>query len=199
MAGTAPGGARRIISDPQTIQVFILSLMERVGYPLTYTNVADIVMQDRVVDFADFGEYFQKLLDKGHVVEHTEDVVKDGLNPYGHPTYTVSDTGRVVVETLESTIPPHIREKSCRNAIRYLDFARRGATVSQNTTSVANNEMLHLEIRDRAGLQFDLTIRPDNPYQLDLMRSKFADHPEKIFKGFLALLTGEVDYLFAER
>ena len=124
---------------------------------------------------------------------------KDELNPFGHPTYTVSETGHKIVESLESTIPASIREKSCRNALRYLDFTRSGTTVSQNMTSVANNEMLHLEIRDRRGLVFDLTIRPDNPYQLDLMRSKFSERPEQVYKKILALLTGQVDYLFADR
>ena len=199
MANTPPIEPHHRITDGQTIQVFILSLMEHVGYELTYTNVADIVMQDRVVDFVDFGVYFQKLLEAGHITEHTENVKKDELNPYGHPTYTVSDTGRIIVEGLESTIPPYTRERSYRNALRYLRFARSGTSVSQNLTSVGNTEMLHLEIRDKKGLVFDLTLRPDNPYQLDLMREKFADHPEKIFKGFLALLTGEVDYLFSDR
>ena len=199
MANTTPNEPGFRITDPAIVRVFILALMDRVGYALNYTSVADIVMQDRVVDFIDFGENFSALLEKGYVVEHTENVEKDELNPFGHPTYTVSETGHKIVESLESTIPASIREKSCRNALRYLDFTRSGTTVSQNMTSVANNEMLHLEIRDRRGLVFDLTIRPDNPYQLDLMRSKFSERPEQVYKKILALLTGQVDYLFADR
>ena len=199
MANSPANEPHNRITDPATVRVFILSLMDRVGYALNYTSVADIVMQDRVVDFIDFGENFRALLEKGHIVEHTENVEKDDLNPFGHPTYTVSETGHKIVESLESTIPASIREKSCRNALRYLDFTRSGTTVSQNMTSIANNEMLHLEIRDHKGLAFDLTIRPDNPYQLDLMRTKFSERPEKIYKGFLALLTGQVDYLYADR
>ncbi len=199
MANKPPIEPHHRITDGQTIQVFILSLMEHVGYELTYTNVADIVMQDRVVDFVDFGIYFQKLLEAGHIVEHTENVKKDELNPYGHPTYSVSPTGKAIVEVLENTIPPYTRERSYRNTLRYLQFTRSGTSVSQNLMSIGNTEVLRLEIHDKDGVAFDLTIRPDNPYQLDLMRSKFADHPEKIFKGFLALLTGEADYIFAER
>lgn len=199
MPNTPPNEPRHRITDGKTIQVFILSLMDHVGYALTYTSIADIVMQDRVVDFVDFGEHFQKILEKGYVVEHTEDVEKDELNPFGHPTYTVSESGQRIVETMEGTIPQFTREKSCRNALRYLDFARSGTSVAQNLTTIGNNEMLHLEIRDRRGLSFDLTVRPDNPYQLDLMRTKFAERPEKIYKGFLALLTGQVDYLFADK
>ena len=199
MAHTPPNEPRHRITDPQLIQVFILALMDHVGFALTYTNIADIVMQDRVVDFVDFGNYFHKLLENGHIIEHTEDVRKDDLNPHGHPTYTLSEAGHVIVDSLADSLPPYTRERGYRNAIRYLDFTRSGTSVAQTLTSVGNNEMLHLEINDRKGLKFDLMIRPENDYQLDLMRSKFADHPEKIFKGFLSLLTGEVDYLFAER
>ena len=187
------------ITDPSIIQVFILALMDHVGYALTYTNVADIVMQDRVVDFVDFGECFHTLLQKGHIIEQTENVKKDELNPYGHPTYTLSETGHVIVDSLADSLPAYTRERGYRNALRYLDFERSGTTVAQSRASVGNNEMLHLEIRDRKGMKLDLMIRPENGYQLDLMQSKFADHPEQIFKGLLSLLTGEVDYLFANR
>ena len=196
---TPPSEPRHRITDPVTIQVFILTLMDHVGYALSYTSIADIVMLDRVVDFVDFGVYFQKLLEAGHVVEHTDDVEKDELNPYGHPTYTVSETGHKVVDSLAGTIPPFTRERGCRNALRYLDFARSGTAASQSLVTVANNEMLHLEITDRRGVCFDLTIRPDNPYQLDLMRTKFADAPEKVYKKFLAVLTGEADYYFNDK
>ena len=196
---TPPNEPHHRITDPMTIQVFILSLMEHVDYALTYTSIADIVMQDRVVDFVDFGIYFQKLIENGHVVEHTEDVERDELNPHGHPTYTVSETGHKIVEALGGSIPPFTRERGCRNALRYLDFARSGTAVSQNFTTVGGNEMLHLEIKDRRGLCFDLTIRPDNPYQLDLIRTKFADAPEKVYKKFLAVLTGEADYYLNDK
>lgn len=199
MANTPPNEPHHRITDPLTIQVFILSLMAHVDYALTYTNIADIVMQDRVVDFVDFGVYFQKLVEKGNVTEHTDDVEKDELNPFGHPTYTVSETGYKVLDALEDTIPPFTRERGCRNALRYLDFARSGTSAAQSLITVGNNEMLHLEISDRKGLSFDLTIRPDNPYQLDLMKNQFANRPEKIYKAFLSLLTGEADYLFAEK
>ena len=198
MAHTPPNEPHHRITDPELIQVFILALMDHVGFELTYTNVADIVMQDRVVDFIDFGNYFQKLLEGGFIIEHTEDVKKDDLNPYGHPTYTLSDTGRAAVDALAGTLPPFTRERGYRNALRYLDFSRSGTVASQTMTSVANNEMLHLELRDRKGPQFDLTIRPQNSYQLELMKSNFADHPEQIYKGFMMLLTGEMDYLFSE-
>lgn len=187
------------ITDPQTIQVFILSLMNHVGYPLSYANVADIVMQDSVVSFMDFGEYFKRLLDNGHIVEHGGEQPKNELNPHGHPTYTLSDTGRRIVEGLESTIPPYTREMSYRSAIRYLDFARKGATVEQNLASDGNGTVFHCLIRDRDGTQLDLTLRPANEYQLRLMQTNFGDHPEKIYKSILAILTGETDYLNADR
>ena len=198
MANKPPDAHHHRITDPIKIQVFILTLMDHVGYALTYTNVADIVMQDRVIDFVDFGMYFQKLLEKGNVIEHKEDVVKDELNPFGHPTYTVSETGRKVVDALADSLPSYTRERGLRNALRYLDFARSGTVAAQNFTSVDNNEMLHLEIRDNRGMLFDLTIRPDNPYQLDLMKTQFSERPERVYKTFLALLTGQADYIFKD-
>ena len=46
------------LQDPDDIKVFILYLLNRVGYPLKYDRVADIVVQDGMVNFMDFGTYF---------------------------------------------------------------------------------------------------------------------------------------------
>lgn len=47
-----------------------------------------------------------------------------------------------------------------------------------------------------AGVQLDLTVRADNEYQLKQMRYVYSERPEVVFKGIIALLTGEVNYLF---
>ena len=57
------------LQDPDDIKVFILYLLNRVGYPLKYDRVADIVVQDGMVNFMDFGTYFFELLDAGHIKE----------------------------------------------------------------------------------------------------------------------------------
>ena len=184
------------LQDPDDIKVFILYLLNRVGYPLKYDRVGDIVVQDGMVNFMDFGTYFFELLDAGHIKEIQNKPGEDPENPKGHPTYTVSETGKVIAEELKDRLLGIVREKSYQSAIRYLDFAKRGAVLDQNYRPDGDGYLFHCEIKDRQGVQLDLTVRADNEYQLKQMRYVYSERPEVVFKGIIALLTGEVNYLF---
>lgn len=187
------------LTAPQDIKVFILCMMKQVGYPLFYSNVADIVMQDGFVHFTDFGTYLSKLIDDGHVLELEHEPGKDPENMRGHRTYELTDKGRFVAEGLESTIPLYIREKAYRSAIRYLNFEKNGATLSQNYFADGDGYLFHCDISEGGKTHLDLTVRADNEYQLKQMKTTYATKPEVVFKGIKALLTGEVDYLFGDK
>ena len=42
----------------------------------------------------------------------------------------------------------------------------------------------------------DLKIRADSEYQLKCMLDNYSDKPEVVFRGIVALMTGDVNYLF---
>ena len=51
----------------EQVQVFILYLLEKIGYPLEYNDLASIVLRDGYVDYFDFVKNFHDLLEKGHI------------------------------------------------------------------------------------------------------------------------------------
>ena len=53
--------------SPQQVKVFILYLLEKVGYPLDYNDLATIIIRDGYVDYFDFVTYFHELLEDGHI------------------------------------------------------------------------------------------------------------------------------------
>lgn len=186
------------LTNPDDIKVFILYLLDRVGYPLRYERVAEIVVQDGIVNFIDFGKYFHELLEDGHITELANEPDVDEDNPMGHPTYTVSDTGKVIARELQDRLFGTVRERSYQNAIRYLDFAKRGATVTQTCSMEGDRYIFHCDITDREGTQMELSIRADSEYQLKQMKMTYSNQPEIVFRGIMALLTGEVNYLFTK-
>ena len=46
--------------SPQQVKVFILYLLEKVGYPLDYNDLATIIIRDGYVDYFDFVTYFHE-------------------------------------------------------------------------------------------------------------------------------------------
>ena len=51
------------LHDKNEIKIFTLFLMDKIGYPLDYNNIASIVVQDGVVRYFDFADCFYHICD----------------------------------------------------------------------------------------------------------------------------------------
>jgi hypothetical protein len=56
--------------------------------------------------------------------------------------------------------------------------------------------MFHCSIKDVDGLAFNLDLRADSYMQVQRMRMNFEDRPDVVYRGIVALVTGNVNYLF---
>ena len=103
----------------ETVKIFVLYLMENVGYPLDYLTVSDMILQTDYVIYLDFAEAFADLQDSGMVKEV-------GKNSHGEPMYAVTEKGRYVARELKSDLLGTILDQSLARALRYLNFKKRG-------------------------------------------------------------------------
>ena len=151
-------------------------------------------MQNEYVNYFDFAECFAEILDMGHIIEEFEDDPKTGDKK---TMYRISPLGSAVVSQLQSGLLRSIRERSLKSALKLLSFKKRGASMKCTTSECEdgkfafectitemNKEILHIRLVD------------DASSRIERMKKNFDDHPDAIYKGILALLAGEVDYLF---
>ena len=125
------------LKDENEIKIFILYLLDKIGYPLDYPSIGSIMMQDGIVNFFDFAQCFFSLVDAGHIRELISDkraakileITPDSEEEAGlddDPVlYEVTETGRHVAEALSGNLMVSVREKSYRSALRHLSFAKR--------------------------------------------------------------------------
>lgn len=176
------------LNDKNDIKIFILYLLEKINYPLDFATVNDIVVQNEFVGYFDFAECFAELLDAGHVVEENID---------GKAYYSISQTGRHVASQLQSNLLSSIREKSLKSALRLLSFKKCGAEVHcMAETRPDGKYTLHCQVFEQKVPLMDLTLTEDSLQRLEKMKATFDEHPEVIYRGILALLTGDVDYIW---
>ena len=90
------------LGSKQNITVFVLYLMQNVGYPLDFVTLNDIIMQTDYVAYLDFAETFSRL-------EESELIARSGNNEKGEPTYVVTGKGRTVVESMQGVSIPTLR------------------------------------------------------------------------------------------
>lgn len=207
------------LKDENEIKIFILYLLDKIGYPLDYPSIGSIMMQDGIVNFFDFAQCFFSLVDAGHIREiivdgdkenESSDSVDNETSRYGAEEdddeyessstvlYEVTDTGRQVARALSDNLMVTVREKSYRSALRHLSFAKKGAWVDQTYKPDGDGYLVTCSIKDKTGTIMDLTVRADSEYQLRKMMNNYSEHPEVVFRGVVALLSGDVNYLFEQ-
>ncbi len=175
------------LRDKNDIKIFILYLLRHIGYPLDFVSINDIVVQDGFVGYFDFVECFAELLETGNVEE-----IKDGEGE----TYLITPQGVSVADTLDSRLINMIKEKSLKSALRLLSFKERGAKLKFDFDNLPSGRFCAeciISEKDEEKLSVKLTLEGSS--QLEKIRSNFYENPEVVYRGILAVLTGEVNYL----
>ncbi|CDC64366.1 putative uncharacterized protein [Clostridium sp. CAG:448] len=173
----------------RNVKIFVLYLMENIGYPLDYLTINDIVMQNDYVMYLDFAQAFTEMSDAALV----EVCGKDAL---GNDLYCVSEKGRCVAEELQSDILPAILKHSMRCALRYLDFRKRGVSLDSDVQKTGNGKYrVHLVMREKEEVIFETALLVDSAYRAQEITRHFRDMPEVVYKGTMAILSGDASYL----
>lgn len=176
--------------DVNEIKVFILYLMQHIGRPLEYEELNEIVMQDGFVGGIDFADNFADLLETGNVMEVREEWAT---------LYQITDQGVHVVENMKGDLMSYVRTKGLRSALRLLDFKERGSSIQTSFQPRMDGRYdLTCTIKDKDNLSLEVKLVAENAAQLELMRYQFRENPEQIYKGILAVMTGEMGYLLSE-
>lgn len=215
-----------LFNEADEIKIFILYLLDKIGYPLDYPSIGAIMMQDGVVNFFDFAECFFALVEAGHIKEiypdgdgpeeiktpddpnvvpfdgveeeYSSELTEDDEASRPRKLYEVSETGHKVALGLGGSIMESVRERSYRSALRHLSLKKRGASFDKSYVPDGDGFLVNCSISDKDGVALKLTVRADSRRQLDNMLQNFDERPEVIFRGIVALMSGDVNYLFEQ-
>lgn len=175
------------LTDKIDIKVFILYLLKNVGEPLEYTTVNDIVVQDEFVNYFDFALCFSELLEAGQIEEYP--VENDNL-------YSISESGKVILESYESSLLPVIRERALKSALRLIAFYRNGNRIKSSITECGEGYTLKCNIVDKEKTIFSVEVYLSEKDYAEKLKANFDERAEIIFKGALSLLSGDVNFIF---
>ena len=177
------------IGNMRNVKIFVLYLLENINYPLDFFTINDIVMQTDYVMYLDFAEGFNEMLDGG-LVEAVEIEGEDTL-------YVVTSKGRCVARELNGDILSTILDQSLTKALRYLDFKKRGVTPKCTVEKRDDGRYSVIcSFTEKGEIIFNQSLVVDTEDRAVRMKQNFYERPEAIYKGVLALMAGNVNYLF---
>ena len=179
-------GYNRDISEKADVKIFILFLLDNIGYPLDEETLSEIIMENGYVGYFDFAECLGELSDAGHIVSG------DAL---GKTYYAISELGHVIAAELQGGILASIREKSLKSALRIISFKKKKATVSSEVSELDNKKFnVRCRISEPSGDIFDVTMALDTREKAEQIKRNFIENPEEVYRGVIAVLTGRIDY-----
>lgn len=181
------------LTNKTDVKIFILYLLQNINYPLDFPTINDIVVQNEYVNYFDFAECFAEILDMGHIIEEHSVDEKTGEK---QTLYRISPLGSAVVSQLQSGLLRSIRETSLKSAMRLLSFKKRGAQMHCNVEQREDGKFeIECVITEMGQEILHLNLVDDSLSRIERMKANFIDRPDGIYKGIMALLAGEVDYL----
>ena len=177
------------MKSSETVKIFVLYLMQNVGYPLDYITVNDMIRQTDYVIYLDFAEAFADLLDSGMLRA-------EGENEHGEPLYVVTEKGKCVCDELGTSRTPIVLENALAAALRFLDFQKRDVKIHSRIEDTEDGRFWFVcGMTEKGVLIMEDRILVDSRARALQMEQNFRKRPEAIYRGTLALLSGNVNYL----
>lgn len=178
-----------VLTEKFEIKVFILYLLKSLNLPLDYDTISEIVVQDGFVNFFDFADCFADLVDAGQIDAFFETEI---------PTYLISETGRETVSNVETKVYNTVREQALRSAQRLIALRRDGIRISSDLVPCEDGYSIKCSITDSTKTLMNVELYVTEERYAHQLQGNFEDNAEIVYKGVMALLSGDVNYIFNE-
>ena len=174
------------LSDKTEIKIYILSLLEVINEPLPYIRINDITVHDGVITGFEFADSFVELLRDG-LVERV-----DGEEE----SFKISVGGHTALKKCEKMYNG-IMQKAARSANKLYYFYR---TDVKSTADIEYNAdssvILSCDLKREDETIFSLKLKLTDYSYAEKLKDNFKENNDNIYKGVLALLSGDVNYIF---
>ena len=176
------------LTEKSDIKIFILYLLSRVDRPLDFVTLHDICVQDEFINTFDFMDEFYELCDiKALSVEKNDE---------GDDVVRITRKGRETAQTMKDSILPEILDHAVRSALQLISFQTRGLSPHASVEEAGNGKyILNCSVDGKDGVYMETKLLLDSRKQAERMLLNFNERSEFIYRGMLALLSGDMNYL----
>ena len=176
------------LTEKSDIKIFTLCLLAQLERPIDKVTLHDICVQDEFVAPFDFLNEYYELIDMKAVEVKT--------NENGDEIVYLTHKGRETAETMKDRILPEILDHAVRSALQLISFKARGLTAHSSIEDMGGGKyMLTCRIGGADGDQMETKLVLESLRQAERMRINFDERSEFIYRGIMALLSGNMNYL----
>lgn len=181
-AGVQPGG----LTSHNEIKMLICYILSRLADPMSFEMLHEALSENSLVNYFELVQVMEGLVDSGHILLQQEN---------GTELYSATGLGRQAGGEFEAALPLAVREKAVQAAERLMRRSRREKAVRIEVQPQNGGYRLELSIPEQSGALVSFTLHLPTKEDCELVRRRFLNDPVFIYKGVLALLTGNREVL----
>ena len=182
-AGVEPGGLTR----GYEIKILVCYLLGQIGTGMTFTQINDALLHRGLVNYFELANALSDLAESGHLK------AEDCAGRQEDTIYRLTDLGRQTADTFANTLPASVREKAVKSARHQL---LRRKIESSNHAAIRQAEdgyVVDMTICDIGSDLLSVSLFMPTEQEAQQVRQHFLSAPLLVYKGVLALLTGDLE------
>jgi predicted transcriptional regulator len=179
---------RFTLKDYTDIKIFLLFLLDNIRYPVDYTTISKVLMENIETVTLDFGQCLTELTDNGHLLADFVD---------GESYYMISDTGKEIAAELYDNIDEEFRESAIKCAAKYVKLTEAGVEIASKIEKTEDNRYkVTLSAKGKEkGEFFNLSLIVSSYSQAEEISENFELRPDGFYRGVLFCATGRFEFL----
>ncbi len=170
------------IREEQDVMYLILYALRFFPFPITESDLMDVVLIDDGFSYFEFRSAFCRLLEGGFILS------KPGEDDL---TYSLAPSGVQTIQVLASSLPLSVRDKAERAALQAIAKIRRESAVKTSHQKNPDGTFtVQLRICDQTADHLKVEILAMTKRQCDLLEDTFRRQAKPLYHDLLLLLSG---------
>ncbi len=174
-AGIHPGG----LTNHQEIKILICFLLDKIKFPLKKNDITSILQNYGLANYFEASQAFSEMVANNNIVLDSEESGE----------YSITPSGKMIVEELSDMIPVSIREKALKSVDSYMSRLK---SEQENKVIIKKNPRGYDVICKISGGEFnmlELKIYAPNLMEATIIRDNFYRSPETLYREIMTYLT----------
>lgn len=179
-AGVELGG----LHSADEIRILICYILKSIKSELPKSIIIESIAKDGLANYFEIAAALEKLAENNNIVKNYHD---------GEEFYSITRQGEIIANNLDNDLPFSVKDKAVKAAIRLLYRKKIEKENEVKIEPYLNGYNVSCSVSDGAENLMTVTLFLPDSVQAETVREQFLKDPEIVYRGILALLTGDLE------
>ena len=165
------------------IKILICYILSKTGAPMNFEQIHESLLENELVNYFELVSAVDSLIGTGHITTEAE--------AGKAPVHRITALGKDAANTVNTLLPLSVREKAAKAADKLLRRKKREQEVVAQISRIDGGFEAFLALPGEKSPLSSFTVFCPTKDEAELVRKRFLNDPAYIYKGVMALLTGD--------